>query len=98
MRDLAESAGVECEFVSHALVGVHTAGLRGAGQTGVAASWRTAIEELGGHVTLRRLGAEVREGLDRWGPPPDAIGLMRRVKGELDPQNRCAPGTFVGGI
>ena len=98
LRDLAESAGVECEFVSHALVGVHTAGLRGAGQTGVAASWRTAIEELGGHVTVRRLGAEVREGLDRWGPPPDAIGLMRRVKGELDPQNRCAPGTFVGGI
>jgi len=33
-----------------------------------------------------------------WGPPGDAIGLMRRVKRQFDPDRQLSPGRFVGGI
>lgn len=98
LRQLAGAAEVECGFVSHALVGVHTACLRGAGRAAVLAAWRSAVERLGGHVTVRRFGGEEGDFVDRWGPPPQAVALMRRLKVELDPHDRCAPGAFVGGI
>ncbi len=98
LRELAAEAEVECSWVSHALVGVHTACLRGAGHGSVFSSWRSEIEQLGGHATVRRFGAEPGDPGDRWGTPPRAVALMRRVKQELDPHNRCAPGSFVGGI
>jgi glycolate oxidase FAD binding subunit len=100
LGELAGAGGVEFGVVSHALVGVHTACLRGAGRARLASSWRSAIERLGGHLTVRRAGAagDGEEVLDRWGQVPQAIALMRRLKGELDPHNRCAPGTFVGAI
>lgn len=40
---------------------------------------------------------EVKRAVDVWGPVP-AIGLMRRIKDQLDPNRRLAPGRFVGGI
>jgi len=98
LHELVTEAAVECQWVSHALVGVHTAALRGAGHGSVVSSWRSAVEQLGGHTTVRRLGAESGDLGDRWGTPPRSVALMRRVKHELDPDNRCAPGSFVGGI
>jgi len=104
LHELANGAAVECGFVSHALVGVHTARLRGVGHEGpeghakVVLAWRSAVERLGGHVTVRRFAAGPADTVDRWGAPRDGLELMRRVKQELDPHNRCAPGCFVGGI
>jgi glycolate oxidase FAD binding subunit len=34
---------------------------------------------------------------DRWGPL-SALGLMRRVKDQFDPEHRLSPGRFAGGI
>jgi glycolate oxidase FAD binding subunit len=43
--------------------------------------------------------AAVRSAVDPWGPADDAaLALMRRVKARFDPQHRCNPGLFVGGI
>ncbi|HLI37454.1 MAG TPA: FAD-binding oxidoreductase [Streptosporangiaceae bacterium] len=39
----------------------------------------------------------VRAAVDPWGPVP-AIGLMRAVKDQFDPEHRMAPGRFAGGI
>jgi len=124
LQELAVELTADCAFVSHALVGVHTARLRGGGHGAVVSAWRSAIELLGGHVTVHRFAPSSPEAtasppapgktgeragppggsagqsasVDRWGEPPDAVALMRQVKRELDPHNRCAPGSFVGGI
>jgi glycolate oxidase FAD binding subunit len=98
LQEHAREAGLEPALVSHALIGVHTACVSGPGHARVIAAWRSAIEALGGHLSVRRFAAELDGDLDRWGAPGDSLELMRRVKAELDPHNRCAPGTFVGGI
>jgi glycolate oxidase FAD binding subunit len=43
--------------------------------------------------------AEVAARVDPWGEPrgPE-LELMRSVKARFDPQHRCSPGVFVGGI
>ena len=97
----ADAAGVTAEVGAHAPLGVMTARLSG-GEPGAhaacVAAWRDRLRPLGGHAVVRRRGDGVDQIIDVWGPPPSAIELMRRVKRELDPGNRCAPGRFVGGI
>lgn len=51
----------------------------------------------GGGVTVLTAPPEVRGAVDVWGPVP-GLHLMRRVKDEMDPGHRLAPGRFVGGI
>ena len=41
--------------------------------------------------------AQVRAAVDLWGPV-SALGLMRAVKDQFDPEHRMAPGRFAGGI
>ena len=41
---------------------------------------------------------EVRDRVDVWGPDPQAMALMRRLKERFDPAGVCNPGRFVGGI
>jgi glycolate oxidase FAD binding subunit len=98
---VAGDAGVTVDISVHTLLGVMTARLSGAGPGAHAAcvtGWRDALRPLGGHAIVRRRIDGVDDEVDIWGPPPSAIELMRRVKRELDPGNRCAPGRFVGGI
>jgi glycolate oxidase FAD binding subunit len=52
---------------------------------------------LGGALVVLDAPAEVKVIADTWGPVP-ALALMRRVKGQFDPERRLAPGRFVGGI
>ena len=47
--------------------------------------------------SLLRAPADVREGIDPWGPIP-ALAIMRRVKDSFDPDHLLAPGRFVGEI
>jgi glycolate oxidase FAD binding subunit len=57
---------------------------------------RTAAEH-GGNVVVLTAPPPVRDALDVWGPVP-GLDLMRRLKEQLDPDRRLAPGRFVGGI
>lgn len=50
-----------------------------------------------GTVVVLRAPADVRAGLDAWGPVA-GLDLMRAVKHRLDPGRTLAPGRFVGGI
>ncbi|GEJ56138.1 FAD-binding oxidoreductase [Anaeromyxobacter diazotrophicus] len=59
---------------------------------------RAALAAAGGSLVVGAAPAEVRARVDPWGPPPPGLSLMRRVKAQLDPEERLAPGRFVGGI
>ena len=48
-------------------------------------------------VVVLHAPADVCMALDPWGPVP-ALGLMRAVKDQFDPEHRMAPGRFAGGI
>lgn len=58
---------------------------------------RAAARDHDGSVVVLTAPPDVREAVDVWGPVP-GLDLMRRVKDELDPGHRLAPGRFVGGI
>lgn len=101
LTGVADAAGVTADVGAHAMVGVMTARLSGGepdAHAACVAAWRDRLRPLGGHAVVRRRADGVDRTVDVWGPPPSAIELMRRVKRELDPGNRCAPGRFVGGI
>ncbi len=58
---------------------------------------RAAANSYSGSVVVLTAPAEVRDRVDMWGPVP-GLDLMRRIKDQLDPEQRLAPGRFVGGI
>jgi len=58
---------------------------------------RDAVAGAGGSVVVLAAPEPLRDQLDLWGPVP-GLSLMRRLKAELDPDRRLAPGRFVGGI
>jgi glycolate oxidase FAD binding subunit len=63
------------------------------------ASARSALAPLGnGAVVLAAAPAALRAHADPWGAPPSGLEVMRRLKRELDPEARLAPGRFVGGL
>jgi glycolate dehydrogenase FAD-binding subunit len=51
-----------------------------------------------GSLVVVEAPPELKRSVDVWGPPGDAIGLMRRVKRQFDPERQMSPGRFVGGI
>jgi glycolate oxidase FAD binding subunit len=63
------------------------------------ASARRALGALGnGALVLAAAPDALRARVDVWGPPPSGLEVMRRLKRELDPEGRLAPGRFVGGL
>jgi glycolate oxidase FAD binding subunit len=93
----------QATIASHAGLGLHTARFRGPTEPGdghaeAVRAWRRRVAALGGTVVLRRHTKGLDKSEDVWGPNPSAISVMRRVKSQLDPDRRCAPGRFVGGI
>jgi glycolate oxidase FAD binding subunit len=62
-------------------------------------SARAALRPMAnGAVVLAAAPQALRGRVDPWGPAPAAIEVMRRLKRELDPEGRLAPGRFAGGI
>jgi glycolate oxidase FAD binding subunit len=59
---------------------------------------RERLAARGGSLVLHKASPELKRAADVWGPPGDAVGLMRRVKERFDPDRRLSPGRFVGGI
>ncbi|MEJ7831883.1 MAG: FAD-binding oxidoreductase [Nocardioides sp.] len=98
---LAAAGGAGVALRGSAGVGVAYAAIASATPV---ATVRAAVEQLrgvcarhGGSVVVLDAPADVKAGIDVWGPLP-ALDLMRRVKGQFDPDHRLAPGRFVGGI
>ncbi|MBA2698590.1 MAG: FAD-binding oxidoreductase [Nocardioidaceae bacterium] len=58
---------------------------------------RGSADSYAGSVVVLTAPAAVRDAIDMWGPVP-GLDLMRRLKDQLDPDHRLAPGRFVGGI
>ena len=59
---------------------------------------RGRLAARGGSLVLVKAPPELKQAVEVWGPPGDALGLMRRVKERFDPGRRLGPGRFVGGI
>ncbi len=88
------------------------AGASVVGRAGVGTTWLTLPDGAGAEVVAdvrARLAphpvvvgdapAGVRGKLDPWGVPAGPeLDLMRAVKARFDPQRKCNPGLFVGGI
>jgi glycolate oxidase subunit GlcD len=56
---------------------------------------RGKAETLGGGLVLESAPPEIRNEFDAWGGFGSAAELMKRVKGQLDPQNLFSPGRFA---
>jgi len=104
IRDLWAAAGAHGLGVAvkaHAGAGVTYAALRGDGVDALAAALEEArgrIGRRGGTLQVLQAPVEVKRRVDAWGPPGDALALMRRVKERFDPAGTMSPGRFVGGI
>jgi glycolate oxidase FAD binding subunit len=97
----AGAAGVHAALHSHAGLGLHDALLSGGdapAHARVVEAWREALVALGGSAVVRDGATRLAGIVDVWGPPPPSLASMRAVKRALDPQRRCAPGRFVGGL
>lgn len=104
VRSCAAAAGVNADLSSSVLVGAHTVRVGGAAATDHARFVTDLRQRLGrfgpvpGHAVVRRRLPGVERLVDVWGPPPSAVGLMRAVKRQLDPERRFAPGRYVGDL
>ena len=65
---------------------------------GWVAETRERLAAVGGGLVVVKAPPHLKRAVDVWGPPGDAVGLMRRVKERFDPERRMSPGRFVGGI
>jgi glycolate oxidase FAD binding subunit len=66
--------------------------------TGFVAKARERLAARGGTLVIAEAPPALKRAVDAWGPPGDAIELMRRVKRQFDPDRVLSPGRFVGGI
>lgn len=49
-------------------------------------------------AVIERAPLGLKKGLDVWGDPSSPIGLMKKIKQELDPRAILCPGRFAGGL
>jgi glycolate oxidase subunit GlcD len=56
---------------------------------------REKVKALGGSLVLESAPPEIKNEFDAWGGFGSTSELMKRVKGQLDPQNLFSPGRFA---
>ena len=60
---------------------------------------RAAVEAEGGSLVLERAPIELKVSCEVWGSiHPEILSIMKRIKGEFDPDAVLSPGRFVGGL
>ena len=59
---------------------------------------REMASSVGGYAIVERCAPAAKTGLDVWGPPGDAMDLMKRVKDRMDPNHILNRGRYAGGI
>jgi len=95
-----ESAGATGWNLVHQGIGIGTLRMAAsAGKLGQAIqALRSRLEPMGGSAVVLECPAEIKAGVEAWGPPGDALPLMRRIKERFDPRRTLNPGRFIGGI
>jgi glycolate oxidase FAD binding subunit len=51
-----------------------------------------------GHAVMFAAPAQLKQGVEVWGPAPPALALMREIKQKFDSQGILNPGRFIGGF
>jgi glycolate dehydrogenase FAD-binding subunit len=51
-----------------------------------------------GHAVVFAAPAELKQGVEVWGPTPTTISLQREIKRQFDPKGLLNPGRFLAGI
>jgi len=101
LDDVCAAIGLPAHVRGSVGVGAVTVGLAGVADAQALARWVTSLRErassFGGTVVVLEAPGDFKADLDVWGPV-GGLQLMRAVKRQFDPENRLAPGRFVGGI
>ena len=99
LQQWSKGEGLEITMVGQA-TGLIYFGLNSAGDAaiGVIDRLRTRAKSFGGSVVALKIPESLRGSFDVWGPPPNALGLMREIKHRFDPNRILNPGCFVGNI
>jgi glycolate oxidase FAD binding subunit len=94
----ADRAGVKALLTCSPATGAYTVRVTGGdakAHAELVKHWRASVEAVGGFVMLRRRRPGVDAMVESWGRAPGSVEVMRRVKGNFDPENRFAPGRFA---
>lgn len=59
---------------------------------------RGELERLQGTLIVAQCPISIKERLDMWGTPKDALPLMQQIKAKFDPARTLNPGRYVGAI
>jgi glycolate oxidase FAD binding subunit len=94
------SDGLTYEIAGRAALGVLFLRLDGPveAESRLLTSLRERIDRGRGSVVLLRASDELKDAVDVWGPPGDALPLMRAVKHAFDPDGLLNPGRGPGGL
>lgn len=59
---------------------------------------RSHCTQAKGYLTVLEAPASTKETLEVWGYGGNALGMMKAIKTQFDPQQKLSPGRFVGGL
>ena len=59
---------------------------------------RQIVQAAGGFLSVLSAPEALKQHIDIWGYTGDALGLMRQIKSQFDPENLLSPQRFVGKI
>ncbi len=59
---------------------------------------RSLCQAHSGFLSILQAPVPLKQQIDVWGYPGNALDVMRRIKQQFDPQSRLSPHRFVGGI
>ena len=62
------------------------------------AALRARLAPLGAYAVVEHAPGAMRAQLDLWGPPPETIDIMRRLKAAWDPRGILNPGRYIAGL
>ena len=59
---------------------------------------RQIVQAAGGFLSVLSAPEALKQHIDIWGYTGDALGIMRQIKSQFDPENLLSPQRFVGKI